>query len=56
MFDLEDSVSMAEKDAARMRDADVRKYLQPLSLFYIPIKVKLEDSQSFDTVIQASIG
>lgn len=49
-------VFTTEKDAARMRDTDVRKYLQPLPLFYIPIKVKLEDSQSFDTVIQASIG
>ena len=49
-------VLTTEKDAARMRDADVRKYLQPLPLFYIPIKVKFENSQSFDTVIQASIG
>lgn len=49
-------VFTTEKDAARMRDVDVRKYLQPLPLFYIPIKVKFENSQSFDTVIQASIG
>lgn len=49
-------VFTTEKDAARMCDADVRKYLQPLPLFYIPIKVKLEGSQSFDAAIQASIG
>ena len=49
-------VYTTEKDAARMRDADVRKYLQPLPLFYIPIKVKLKDSQPFDAAIQASIG
>jgi len=49
-------VFTTEKDAARMRDADVRKYLQPLPLFYIPIKVKFENCQLFDTVIQAFIG
>ena len=49
-------VFTTEKDAARMRDAEVRKYLQPLPLFYIPIKVKFENSQLFDTAIQASIG
>ena len=49
-------VFTTEKDAARMRDADVRKYLQPLPLFYIPIEVKLENGSLFDSVIQASIG
>lgn len=49
-------VFTTEKDAARMRDAEARKYLQPLPLFYIPIKVKLENVSLFDSVIQASIG
>lgn len=49
-------VFTTEKDAARMRDAEVRKYLQPLPLFYIPIGVKFENSQLFEAAIQASIG
>lgn len=49
-------VLTTEKDAARMRDAEVRKYLQPLPLFYIPIGVKLENSRLFEAAIQASIG
>lgn len=49
-------VLTTEKDAARMRDAEVRKYLQPLPLFYIPIGVKFENSQLFEAAIQSSIG
>lgn len=49
-------VLTTEKDAARMRDAEARRHLQSLPLFYIPIEVKFDNSQSFDTAIQASIG
>lgn len=49
-------VFTTEKDAARMRDVEVRRHLQPLPLFYIPIEVKFDKSQSFDAAIQASIG
>ena len=49
-------VFTTEKDAARMRDAEARRHLQSLPLFYIPIEVKLENGSLFDSVIQASIG
>lgn len=49
-------VFTTEKDAARMRDAEARRHLQSLPLFYIPIEVKLENGLLFDSVIQASIG
>ena len=49
-------VFTTEKDAARMRDAEARRHLQSLPLFYIPIEVKLENDSLFDFVIQASIG
>lgn len=49
-------VFTTEKDAARMRDAEARRHLQSLPLFYIPIEVKLENDSLFDSVIQASIG
>ena len=49
-------VFTTEKDAARMRDAEARRHLQSLPLFYIPIEVKLENGSLFDSVIQAFIG
>ena len=57
MLDLEDSVTMAEKDAARLRELSSSEVMVGLPIYYLPIEMRISPSsgQTFDHTIESIV-